>query len=147
MNHQDLLGYLQVNYPDELAAGADGVIMALMTQTAPETVTGSVSVSQFAIWAASGPRVAIEEHAVSESSPLRPSALTLRDFLAGSMPMFDLNLPALQATVAAWVAAGAITQQQSDDLYALAQHSQTIAERDGFVGLTFDDIVMARGLQ
>lgn len=140
INHAELLAYLQAHYSTELAAGADGVIMALMTQTALETVTGSVSVSQFAIWAAAGPRTAIEDHAANKASPLRPSALTLKDFLAGSMPFFDLHLPALQATVAAWVGAGAITPEQSAALYAIAQRPQTVAERDGFASITEIDI-------
>lgn len=147
INLPDLLGYLQANYPDELAAGDDGAIFAAMTATAPETVTGAISPGKFATWAATGPRSAIESHAANLASPLNASALSLRDFLAGSMPEFDLSLPGLQGLVAAWVGAGAITQEQSDNLYALAQRSQTIAERDGFAGLRFDDIVAARAMQ
>ncbi len=146
INHTTLLGYLQANYPSELAAGDDGAIFAAMSATAPETVIGSVTVSQFATWAATGPRSAIESHATNAASPLNASALSLRDFLSGSMPIFDLALPGLQALVAAWVGAGAITQEQSDALYALAQQPQTVAERDGFAGLSFDDIVAARSL-
>lgn len=144
----DLLGYLQTNYPDELAAGDDGAIYAAMSATAPEAKTGMVSRAFFAIWAAStGARAAIEDHAANVSSPLRPSALALRDFLSGAADAFDCANPTNAGLVAAWVAAGAISQADSDALFALAETPQTIAERDGFAGLRFDDIVAARSMQ
>lgn len=136
-----LLAYMQANYPDELAAGNDGAIYAAMSTTAPETKTGMVSRAFFAIWAAStGARAAIEDHATNPVSPLRPSALALRDFLSGAADAFDCAHPTNAGLVAAWVAAGAISQADSDALFALAQQPQTIAERDGFAGLRLVDI-------
>lgn len=44
----------------------------------------SVSRAGFAIWAAQGPRAVIEDVALAVGNPLRASALTLRDFLAGA---------------------------------------------------------------
>lgn len=141
INHSDLLGYFQTNYPDELAAGDDGAIFAAMTAMAPEAKTGMVNRAFFAIWAAStGARAAIEDHATNPASPLRPSALALRDFLSGAADAFDCAHPTNAGLVAAWVAAGAISQADSDALFALAETPQTLAERDGFAGVDVIDI-------
>lgn len=140
----DLLGYLQENYPDELAAGDDSAIFAAMTAIAPETKTGMVNRAFFAIWAAStGARAAIEDHATTPASPLRSSALALRDFLSGAADAFDAANPTNAGLVAAWVSAGAISQATADALFALAEQPQTIAERDGFAGLRLADIAEA----
>lgn len=137
--------YLVTNFPEQFAAGDDGAMLAGMMDSGG-TKTGGVSPGAFATWAASGPRSAIEDHAVDPTSPLRASALALRDFLGGSMPVFDLALPETSALLTAWTAMGAITQEQHDSLITIAQHPITVAERDGFSGLTMDDIVAARSL-
>lgn len=144
MNLSLLKTYLIEHYPTEVAEGNDFAIFNSMSEIAPETITGSLSASAFATWAAEGPRTAIKIHANNLNSPLNPSALSLEDFLTGSMPAFELGGSLkLQQMVGAWLAAGAITQQQYDSLFSLAQKEQTIAERDGFTDLRLEHIAEA----
>lgn len=137
--------YLATNYPTEIEAqDADGIYAALSATGG--TTAGSVTPGVFATWAASGPRAVIEDHATNPASPLRASALALRDFLAGSMPVFDIATPAVGAMLDAWEMAGAITVEQHDALIALAQKPVTVAEMNGFPGLTITDVKTAMWL-
>lgn len=137
--------YLLTNYPAELAAGADGSIFAAMQAIAAETVTGSVSRARFIVWAAStGMRAVIEDLANDAQSPLRASALALRDLVQGASDALHLSDPTNLALLGAWEAAGALSAANKASLLALAQTPQTVAERDGFAGLAFGDIVEAR---
>jgi hypothetical protein len=81
---------------------------------------GSVSKAQFAMWCGTtGMRAAVEDHAANAASPLRSSALTIKDFLVGTVASIDFGEPANVMMLNAWVSASAITQVQADDLIAL----------------------------
>jgi hypothetical protein len=81
---------------------------------------GSVSKAQFAMWCGTtGMRAAVEDHATNAASPLRSSALTIKDFLVGTVASIDFAEPANVMMLNAWVGATAINQAQADDLIAL----------------------------
>jgi hypothetical protein len=81
---------------------------------------GSVSKAQFAMWCGkTGMRAAVEDHATNAASPLRSSALTIKDFLVGPVGSIDFAEPANVMMLNAWVGSAAITQAQADELLAL----------------------------
>lgn len=146
MDLSALKTYLQTNYATQLAAGDDGAIWGLM-QSSGGTKVGSIAKGDFVVWAAStGVRATIEDLCNSTGNPLRPSALALRDFFMGSAPSFAADSSANSGLISAWVTAGAITQAQANSLMSLAQQPITVAERDGFAGITITDIANARTL-
>jgi hypothetical protein len=54
-------------------------------------------------------------------------ALTVKDFLLGGVSdSLDLSDPVNQMMLGAWVAAGALTQPQADELIAMATVSQPV---------------------
>ena len=144
MDYQALKTFIETNYPSDAAEGNDGIILAQLN-AASGTTTQSVERSIFAMWAGvTGLRAAIQDHADNVASPLRSIALTLLDFLQGGISD-NLNL-SMQANIDmlnSWVAATAITTQQRDDLLTLAQKPITIAEVQGFKGVTINDIATA----
>lgn len=82
--------------------------------------TGPVSKAQFAMWCGkTGMRAAVEDHAANAASPLRSSALTIKDFLVGPVGSIDFSEPANVAMLGAWVGLEAITQAQADELLEL----------------------------
>lgn len=95
------------------------------------TKQGRVLRADFAVWAgATGLRAAIEDHAANTNSPLRSSALTLKDFLAGAAETIDPTLEGNLQMLAAWKGAGAITQEQVDALLALGALPDPVSEFD-----------------
>jgi hypothetical protein len=129
-------------FADMVAIGDDeGIAQEINSRTTP--VVGAVSRSKFAMWCgATGVRVAIEDHAANNASPLRASALTLKDFLLGGVSdALDLADAMNQAMLAGWVYAGAIAQEQADDLTAMATTEQPVFGQT----LTNGDIAKAFG--
>lgn len=99
--------------------------------SAGRTRLGTVSVGDFASWAASiGMRAVIEDHAANVASPMRSVALALRDVLAGNIGGIRLDLPANVAMLAAWVAAGELSTANRDALLALATEPDPVPTND-----------------
>ena len=92
------------------------------------SVIGNVSRANFAKWAgATGLRGTVEDHAINAQSPLKSAALTIRDFLQGDVNgVIEMSDPLNQAMMAAWVTAGALTQDQANQLVALATTNQPV---------------------
>jgi hypothetical protein len=113
-----------------IASGDDGAIYAALHRK-DIPVSGAVAVNDFAIWAAStGLRAAIQDHADNAESPLRSIALTLLDLLQGNLaPALDFGNAANVTMLNAWVAAGALTIPQRDDLLTLSQKLISRAEQ------------------
>lgn len=81
------------------------------------TRIGAISTALLSIWVAkTGLRAAIEDHAINSASPLRSIALSLKDALNGGSTVLELDNPENQAMLDAWVAAGALTSAQKQDL-------------------------------
>ena len=119
------------------AIAADPALQALLEQgriadlaaalSAGRTRLGTVSVGDFASWAAAtGMRAVIEDHAANAASPMRSIALALRDVLTGATGGIRLDLPANQQMLAAWVTAGELTAASRDALLALAQQDDPV---------------------
>lgn len=119
------------------AIAADPALQALAEQgriadlaaalSAGRTRLGTVSVGDFASWAAAtGMRAVIEDHAANAASPMRSIALALRDVLTGATGGIRLDLPVNQQMLAAWVTAGELTTANRDALLALAQQDDPV---------------------
>jgi len=93
-------------------------------------VVGSVSRSDFNVWAAAGPRATIEDVATTVG-PFRASALSLRDFLNGSSDSLDLSNARIRGLLVAWKNNNLITQDEHDDLIELATKTISRAEELG----------------
>jgi len=129
MDFAALKTYIEADpvFAEHIATGWDAAIADIInTRTVP--VVGSVSRSRFAMWCGmTGVRVGIEDHSNDPASPLRASALTLKDFLLGGVSdSLDLADPVNQGMLAGWKSVGAITQEQADSLIALATIAQPI---------------------
>jgi|SRR3569623_393415 len=134
----DLTSYLKSD-PDGLglaaliAADNDvGVYEAITAKTT--TKVDGVTRADFAIWAAgTGVRSTIQDLSADTNSPLRPSALSLLDFLMGGVaPMLQLDNANNMALIDTWVAMGAITAEQKQQLIAMATIPASHAEINGF---------------
>lgn len=119
------------------AIAADPALQALAEQgriadlaaalSAGRTRLGTVSVGDFASWAAeTGMRAVIEDHAANAASPMRSIALALRDVLTGATGGIRLDLPVNQQMLAAWVTAGELTTANRDALLAMAQQDDPV---------------------
>lgn len=102
----------------DLAARNDQSIAAAIS--AGRTKVVGVSRAVFAKWAAAGPRATVEDTAATQGDPLRASALSLKDFMAGAGEVLEVGDPAIAYLLGQWVAAGKITQAELDSLVALA---------------------------
>ena len=129
MDYQALHDYIIADpvFAPWIAGGNDQQI-ADEINTRTVAVVGSVSRAKFAMWCgATGVRVAIEDHAANPASPLRASALTLKDFLLGGVAdSLHIADPMNAAMLAGWIAAGAITQAQADQLVAMATTQEPV---------------------
>lgn len=95
---------------------------------------GPCSRARFAMWCGkTGLRAAIQDHADTPESPLRSIALTVIDFLRGSADSVDMAEAANQAMLTAWLTAGAISQEQHDELLAISVRTISRAEQAGLV--------------
>lgn len=95
------------------------------------TVRNLISKSVFLRWAArTGARAAIETHALDSASPLRSTALALRDFLLSNLTDIDFSLDENVTMLQAWVSAGAITQTQANEILSLATSPNPIPVGD-----------------
>jgi len=104
---------------EHLLTGNVGAIAAMLS--AGRTKLGTVSVGNFALWAAAtGMRAVIEDRAANVQSPLRSIALALRDVLVGGTDGIRMDLPGNAAMLGAWVAAGELSTANRDALLALA---------------------------
>lgn len=123
MDYQALRAYIDAD-PAFVGWIAGGNDQQIADEINARTV-GSVShlpKAAFSVWVGkSGLRAAIEDHASNAQSPLRSIALTIKDFLQGSVPDFiDFSIPDNLTMLDAWVTAGAITTDQKNQLLALA---------------------------
>lgn len=127
--------------PDDIRAAiaADPALTALLPDSQAiadamsegRTRAAPVRRADFAVWCgATGLRAAVEDHASNVDSPLRSAALTIRDFLGGAAETIDFGLAGNQQMLAAWQMAGAITQEQADELMALGREPDPVAEMD-----------------
>jgi hypothetical protein len=96
----------------------------------------------FATWCgATGLRAIVQDHADNAQSPLRSIALTILDFLRGSLSdNLDLTQPENQQMLAAWHSAGAITDTQLADLEARATVAASRAEIIGLGMIAWQDV-------
>ena len=95
------------------------------------TRLGMVTTGDFAVWAvATGMRAKIEDLASSPISPLRASALALRDVLAGGGAGIDLAVDGNRQVLVAWKSSGALSQVDFDSLMRLATKPDPISADD-----------------
>jgi hypothetical protein len=93
------------------------------------TTTGNVTTKRFLAWTAqTGLRAFVEDTAADKTHPLRASSLAIKDVLVGAVDGVDLSDPGNQVILGAWVAYGAISQAQADDLIGYAQQPAPISE-------------------
>ena len=116
-----------------VAIGNTDMIIKILNE--PRFVApGPCSRARFAMWCGkTGLRAVIQDHADTPASPLRSIALTIIDFLRGSAESVDMSEAANQAMLTAWLGAGAITQEQHDDLLAMSMRLISRAEQAGLV--------------
>lgn len=122
---------------DEEAAQADaylqqGRVNAITAMfSAGRVVVDSVSVAEFASWAAeTGMRAVIEDHATDKASPLRSVALALRDVLSGAVGSISFARPANMQMLGAWQQAGSINASQKAQLLALATKPAPLTDNE-----------------
>lgn len=88
---------------------------------------GFIAKAVFLRWTArTGVRAAIEDHATNVNSPLRATALSLRDFLWSDLTHIDFAMAENVTMLQAWVTANAITQAHADELLAMATYADPI---------------------
>lgn len=104
----------------------------------------SVSRAGFAIWAAQGPRAVIEDVALAVGNPLRASALTLRDFLAGAAEELDLTELNVKRLFQSWREAGCISADEYRGLVDLATTTCSRAEELGLTDASANAVMEAR---
>ena len=93
MDYIALKNFIEINYPSYVKDGEDGLILSALLSPSGKTKIGSISRQLFKIWSAkTGMRAVIEDLSKDVTSPLRSSALALKDFLQGSDPSLDLNM-------------------------------------------------------
>lgn len=130
------------DYPDS----QDGTIAAqLNAQTLSRlSIVKSAALS---VWAArTGVRAAIEDHAADAQSPLRSSALALRDLLRGNLSTgLDLSNPDNIIMLNAWESVGAITAEAKGQLVQLALVPCSRAEIEFGTHITSNDVASALG--
>lgn len=123
MNYPALKAYIEADptFAGWIAGGNDQQIADEINKRTVSAVR-DVSKAVFAMWVGgSGLRGAMEDHANNSQSPLRSIALTLKDFLQGSVAdSIDFSITDNVAMLDAWVAAAAITPTQKNELLALA---------------------------
>ena len=119
MAGRDLTDEESATIAEHLLTGNVGAIATLLS--AGRTKLGTVSVGDFASWAAAtGMRAVIEDHATNTQSPLRSIALALRDVLGGNIGGIRLDLQGNVDMLAAWVSADLLSVENRDALLALA---------------------------
>ena len=125
------LAEIQAAFPGLTAANRDDGAIATALSVG-RTKSEPVQRALFAMWAGqTGMRASIQDASATAGHPLRSVALTLLDFLQGGVsPSLDLSLPANQAMLSAWQAAGAITAQQIADLNALGIVPDVVTTQD-----------------
>lgn len=129
MDYTALKAYIEGDpeFANDIAIGSDeGIAQKINARSIP--VVGGIERSKFAMWCgATGLRATIQDHAETQGSPLRSVSLTLLDFLQGGVAnTLDMSDVANKTMLGAWVAAGALTQAQSDELMAMATHDQPV---------------------
>ena len=108
--------------------------------SAGRTRLGTVSVGDFASWAAAtGMRAVIEDHAANAASPMRSIALALRDVLTGATGGIRLDLQTNVDMLAAWVSAGLLSTANRDALLALATTPDPVPEFEVRCAIYADD--------
>lgn len=126
-----LSGPLAAELAPHVAIRHDAMVAKILNEPR-YTVLGKVERAKFIIWAAAGPRAAIEDIATTPGHPLRASALTLKDMVMGGAESLSLDEPGVVALLNAWTTAGAITAEQRVGLEALASRQIGRAEQAGF---------------
>lgn len=122
----------------ELLPDAAAITNAINTT---RTRVGSVSRAIFSMWCGrTGLRAAIEDHARNTESPLRSIAITLEDFLrGGSTDAVDFAHPDNIYMLNVWEQAGAITNEQVQEIIALATEPDPVSENDVKRAIWADD--------
>lgn len=134
-----LLDEIKAKCSPELLASRDSDAIAAAVNVG-RTALGYVSREKFAMWAAKhGVRSAIEDHANTQTSPLRSIALALLDVLRSPTEGIDLSVPDNALMLGVWVQSGEITQAQADELYALASRPDPVSEFDVRRAIWADD--------
>ena len=115
-------------YQDLLNAGMPGHVVDLLNAKT-ETITGQISRSDLATWAAATDmRKIIEDKANDTNSPLRSSALAIVDVLKGASNGIDLSKPSNMAILDGWENGGALSPEDKASMLALAQRPASLAE-------------------
>lgn len=144
MDLQALRAYCAANFPEEWAAADEVAIQTIVAaMRAPAgTVDGTVSQQDIRVWAAAtGMRAIIEDHANDPTSPLRSSALALKDLLVGDASGgLDLGRSEVQTMMEVWGQNGALSAADRAALVAIGQKPITRGERDGFADLGEIDV-------
>lgn len=127
-----------------IAAGDDVAILAALNRRDIPAL-GVIKTNPFVIWAAkTGQRAVIEDTASNSVDPLRSVGLALQDLVRGNLDQgLDFSIADTADMAAAWLAAGKMTQQNYDDLMALAATTISRTEQLG-ISPTENDIAVAR---
>ena len=134
-----LLEEIKTKCSAELLASQDADAIAIAVNVGRISV-GYASREKFAMWAAKHDvRAKIEDHANNPASPLRSIALALLDVLRSPTEGIDLSVPDNAAMLGAWIASGEITQDQADELVALASRPDPVTEFDVRKAIWADD--------
>ena len=134
-----LLEEIKTKCSAELLASQDADAIADVVNVGRISV-GYASREKFAMWAAKHDvRAKIEDHSSNPASPLRSIALALLDVLRSPTEGIDLSVPDNAAMLGAWIASGEITQDQADELVALASRLDPVTEFDVRRAIWADD--------
>lgn len=111
---------LAAHYADMMSANRYGEILAALNAPAFDAY-GRVERADFAVWCgATGLRAVLEDLAAT-ANPLRSAALAALDLVRGAVAgSIDFALDGNQQMLAAFVAQGAVTQEQADALLAMS---------------------------
>jgi hypothetical protein len=129
---------LSFGYPALLAAGALGAICDAMNAPT-QSMLGELSAARAITWGAAGPMSTIVDASTNATHPARASCLSFLQSLKSGMPV-DMTNANVSQLFAGWVAAGVITQAQSDAAVALAQRPASRADVLGLPAVTVEDI-------
>lgn len=127
-----------LGYAPLLAAGALGAVCDLLNAPT-QSMLGELSADRAITWGASGPMAAITDVSNNTAHVARASCLSFLRSLNSRMPI-DMTNASVKRLFAGWVAAGVITQDQSDAAVSLAQRPASRAEVLSLPAVTVEDI-------
>lgn len=127
-----------LGYAPLLASGALGAVCDLLNAQT-QSVLGELSADRAITWGASGPMATITDVSNNASHVARASCLSFLRSLNSRMPI-DMTNDSVKQLFAGWVAAGVITQDQSNSATALAQRPASRAEALDLPVVSVEDI-------